>query len=103
MFSEQHARPVLGAPAGAGCARPGRLTIGRQASPPAEGGEMDQERPLLAEAWLGGTVLVVYVGKGHGDVLCTVPVFKVDRGFYRLPRIVLLHVRRLLSLPCSLV
>ena len=53
MFSEQHARPVLGAPAGAGCARPGRLAIGRQASPPAEGGEMDQERPLLAEAWLG--------------------------------------------------
>ena len=46
---------------------------------------MDQERPLLAEAWLGGMVLVEYVGKGYGDVLCTVPVFKVDRGFYRLP------------------
>ena len=26
---------------------------------------MDQERPLLAEAWLGGMVLVEYVGKGH--------------------------------------
>ena len=103
MFLEQHARPVLGAPAGAGCARPGRLTIGRPASPPAEGGEMDQERPLLAEAWLGGTVLVEYVGKGFGNVLGTVPVFKVDRGFYRLVRIVLLHVRRLLPLPCSLV
>ena len=64
---------------------------------------MDQERPLLAEAWLGGMVLVEYVGKGDGDVLCTVPVFEVDRGFYRLPRIVLLHVRRLLPLPCSLV
>ena len=100
---EQHARPVLGAPVGAGCARPGRLTIGRQASPPAEGGEMDQERPLLAKAWLGGMVLVEYMGKGHGDVLCTVPVFEVDRGFYRLPRIVLLHVDRLLPHPCSLV
>ena len=64
---------------------------------------MDQERPLLAEAWLGGTVLVEYVGKGHGDVLDTVPVFKVDRGFYRVLRIVLLHVHRLLPLPCSLV
>jgi hypothetical protein len=66
---------------------------------------MDQERPLLAEAWLGGMVLVEYVGKGYGDVLDTVPVFKVDRGFYRLPRIgiVLLHVRRLLPFLCSLV
>ena len=64
---------------------------------------MDQERPLLAKAWLGGTVLVEYVGKGFGNVLGTVPVFKVDRGFYRLVRIVLLHVHRLLPHPCSLV
>ena len=64
---------------------------------------MDQERPLLAEAWLVGMVLVEYVGKGYGDVLCTVPVFEVDRGFYRLPRIVLLHVRCLLPLPYALV
>jgi hypothetical protein len=27
-----------------------------------EAGEMDQERPLLVEAWLGGTVLVEYMG-----------------------------------------
>src|SRR3989337_491165 len=27
-----------------------------------EAGEMDQERPLMVEAWLGGTVLVEYVG-----------------------------------------
>jgi len=64
---------------------------------------MDQERPLLAEAWLRGMVLVEYVGKGHGAVLDTVPVFKVDRGFYRLLRIVMLHVHRLLPLLCSLV
>ena len=64
---------------------------------------MDEERPLLAEAWLGGTVLVEYVGKGHGAVLDTVLVFEVDRDFYRLLRIVLLHVHRLLPLPCSLV
>ena len=35
---------------------------------------MDQERPLLAEAWLGGMVLVEYVGKGYGDVLYKVPI-----------------------------
>ena len=64
---------------------------------------MDQERPLLAEVWLGGMVLVEYVGKGYGAVLDTVLMFEVDRCFYRLLRIVLLHVHRLLPLPCSLV
>ena len=37
-------------------------------------------------------VRVAGVGKGRSDVIYPVAMYEVDRGLYRLPRVVLLHV-----------